>query len=1053
MDRNNIYKSFVLALIVGLQCFNASAQNMYYDEELVKISASNAKASSKDSSNPEKYGCDGNESTNWKCSTGDAKDGSVWWMCQLPDGDYENVDKIEIYISQENRRGKSITIYSGTSTDADDGDWTIIGEIKDSKSSDRHIVNCEKLTGRYIKLVYECDEQVNLNEIYFYSSTDEGNIDYTQISVKHKPAKWYKVFETSGANGDADSFDEDEKTEPKKLNATESGKTVEIQNAHTLVDTLYIKKGKTVQLTIPDWLNSNVSNRTYQRWYDYETGGTFATGNTGDNDVVDWLVPASSISGGPDVATKGYRFANGYVGQPMTSAPLYSMNFTYPDDASAEDHYEVACDVSSYNDYTAEYSADSKNSKFLNGTEAYEPTLSHRFIFYIKAVGDTDADMPPVDVKNITLPATRIPNKTQEMVALSRSAEGYTIPSNKADDTIELTATIESSTNTAGIKLLSGNNTTEANEVTLSGDERIIFFKYPDPSENNDNTETVPDGSKASIVVKNGTTEVARFNLTFYEDDRLLTQSQVKQLNDNKVSGSPSWANLSYRTPQNLKANYELLTELNFDYEKEVENEVKNQSGYYPLPLVWSSSTYGFFDGSVNKDEFMSSDGDNKYPEWGYYAVTNKYMESATDAWNKGIAAPADDSPERFNSSGGENGEGGQSLYHLYADVSDRPGVIARLPFDRQLCAGTQLLVTAWVKSGRSEESKQNAGAMFTIMGVDTDGDSNKTYTPIYRYSTGQIPTTNVNDALVTLPGFNESVVEDKTKNEWMQAYFSFTNRTDRDFESYALQIDNNSASTDGGDIYIDDIRVYIATVNPTVKQLEAPCREEGATRVNVAFDYERLMSRLGDLEIEEGEENANEDGKTVDNITFCILDKDKYDAAAPEIQDGQQPTDEQIEQIRAAVNAAVEKVGVNGNMDNTMTLHFNLKYDDNAEYEAGGNNAYPATGIDGNLYFRRKQSDTERLLTTDLLGALKAGHSYYIYVANANSAGSGDWTDVFLQLYDKCAITSEFTVAPRDIIRLNGEVVNPETDYCAGQTYNFTTEVRVPSDNKDAET
>lgn len=1075
MDRKNIYKSFILVFLACLSSIAGWGQtkgDKYIGNGFISYPRMLDSQNNRDNNNdPIENAFDGKNGTYWQINNLNDPEKSGWIVLDLGENISQYLKSIDFTVPTDNegkRQPTQVYVYmSTTELDGNANSWgnpialekNIQNELNGNGEFSLTISTNDSFEGRYLKIEFKgttddrpssnsrvSEIDLNLEEGHGFASEP---ISYNDILITHKPAKWYNVFETSGANGDADSFDENEKTEPKKLKATEGGKTVEIQNAHTLVDTLYIKKGKTVQLTIPDWLNSNVSNRTYQRWYDYETGGTFATGNTGDNDVVDWLVPASSISGGPGIATMGYRFANGYVGQPMTSAPLYSMNFTYPNDASAKDHYEVACDVSSYNDYTAEYSDDSKNSKFLNGTEAYEPTLSHRFIFHIVAVGENDDDMPPVDVKNITMPAMRIPNNTQEMVALSRNAEGYTIPSNTADDNITLTATIEK--NTAGISLLSGNNDTRTDEVTLSGEDRIIFFKYP--TVNTDKTESVPDGSVASIVVKNGTKEVARFNLTFYDDDRLLTQSQVKQLNDNTVSGTPTWKDLAYRTPQSLKANYELLTELNFDYETEVETAVGNQPGYYPLPLLWSSSTYGFFDGSVNKGEFMSSDGDNKFPEWGYYAVTNKYMESASDAWNSGIIPPTDNSPERYNSSGGEYGEGGPSIYHLYADVSDRPGVIARLPFDRQLCAGTQLLVTAWVKSGRSRETKQNAGAMFTVMGVDTDGDGNKTYTPIYRYSTGQIPTTNINDAMVNLPGFDASKVENKNSNEWMQAYFSFTNRTDRDFESYALQIDNNSASTDGGDIYIDDIRVYIATVNPTVKQLDAPCRDEGATRVNVAFDYERLMSRLGDLEIEEGEENANEDGKTVDNITFCILDKDNYDAAAPKIQDGQQPTDEQIEQIRAAVNAAVEKVGVNGNMDNTMTLHFNLKYDDNAEYEAGGNNAYPATGSDGNLYFRRKQSDTERLLTTDLLGALKAGHSYYIYVANANSAGSGDWTDAFLQLYDKCAITSEFTVAPRDIIRLNGEVVNPETDYCAGQTYNFTTEVRVPSGNKDAET
>ena len=241
---------------------------------------------------------------------------------------------------------------------------------------------------------------------------------------------------------------------------------------------------------------------------------------------------------------------------------------------------------------------------------------------------------------------------------------------------------------------------------------------------------------------------------------------------------------------------------------------------------------------------------------------------------------PDDTSAERLNS------EGDESTYHLYADVSDRPGVIARLPFERQLCAGTELLVTAWVKSARSKDTKQNAGALFTIMGVTEGEDGQKTYTPIYRYQTGQIPTTNFNDYDVNLPGFNGYAeggiqegagLENTTlaDNEWMQAYFSFINKTDRTFDSYALQIDNNSASTDGGDIYIDDIRVYIAPANPEVTQLSANCDDE-KVRLNVGFGFERLLSRIGALEVAE---TSTEQG--VDrNIAFCLIDKDMYDDA-----------------------------------------------------------------------------------------------------------------------------------------------------------------------------
>lgn len=68
----------------------------------------------------------------------------------------------------------------------------------------------------------------------------------------------------------------------------------------------------------------------------------------------------------------------------------------------------------------------------------------------------------------------------------------------------------------------------------------------------------------------------------------------------------------------------------------------------------------------------------------------------------------------------------GTGNHFLYVDASDRPGILARLPFKEKLCTGSELFVTAWMKSGgQGPESNKGKGSddaavLFTIMGVDS---------------------------------------------------------------------------------------------------------------------------------------------------------------------------------------------------------------------------------------------------------------------------------------------------------------------------------------------
>lgn len=190
-------------------------------------------------------------------------------------------------------------------------------------------------------------------------------MDYKEYTIKHKteglnattpygPTKWHDLRDdVVGGDLSLDRF-QDRDTIPY---FTIGENNIQIQPAHHKVDTIYVHPGQTVLLYSPDVsirqegireiFSSN--NKTYQRWYNYETDGTFYSNVNGTE--VDLLAPLEGKN--------GYLLKNGYVGTPLTipntysnfnSSVLHAVQFTYPEDG-ADEEYIVACDVSIYTDY------------------------------------------------------------------------------------------------------------------------------------------------------------------------------------------------------------------------------------------------------------------------------------------------------------------------------------------------------------------------------------------------------------------------------------------------------------------------------------------------------------------------------------------------------------------------------------------------------------------------------------------------------------------------------------------------------------------------------
>lgn len=908
--------------------------------------------------------------------------------------------------------------------------WNLVESFAGDRTVQQHDY-CLKnaINTRYLRLQIVPNRQtyeLAMNEITLYSDV----VDYSNVTIHHKAAKWFDLRSNiSEAAKNMDTFNDE--------TAWYSGPKGDIQASHVYMDTIYVHKGTSVTLAVPDRL-SNSSVVSYQRWYSYRTDGTFRTQNTGSDEVWDLLTPAG---------TTPCRFANGYVGKPLTTSDVMDMKFYVPTDEEFKawfgetaaqtfdnNYYLVGCDVSGYTDFTKSYSDASGSSSFYPSNQSdgltYEPTLTHRIIYYIIAVDGRDTGEGAtvtwqngmgrlkntayqggtttgkyLEEYDISFPFTRISNNTKELVALSKDARSYAIPDAAIDDDNDV----------LDVKLVDNGSGITLATTSLNGTSRIIQFNYPNPNYS-DGTEYVnANNSTATIYVTktvSGTTyNIAKYNLTFVRDTRLLTQTQLEQIENGTIQDN----NLKYyqfRTDKYLSENYQLLTKLDFDYDPSV-SELYGQPDFYQFPLDWTSSSYSFYDGADGTD-FKGQSG--YFPEWGYYSIMNGFIE------------------DKYWTSGTLNHAGKllpNSTYHMFIDASDRAGVIARLPFEQKLCSGSEMFVTVWVKSAGYSSTTPDAGMLFSVMGVKKDEATGQdVYVPIYRHASSQIRRT---DYLTGgMPGTGTGT------NEWLQMYFSFIVENDALYDSYVLQVDNNSESTQGGDMYIDDIRVYLATPSAEVKQLEATCTSE-RTMMSIKLDWDRLLSRLGE---KEGTDQT-------DAIDFCFIDKAKYEDYLTQHSGD----------YEGAIEYSVVEVG-NNNPDlggeyynqKYNTLYFKLDFDSNTDYDLLPHPRLARDNGDGTgkYYFYRTTDEAgTKSLAVDFYSALTPNRSYLmlIQVNDGNQATAADFAE---DINDPCGINTPFYVTAQTLLRVNGEVVDPTTDFCAGQIFNFSAQMRVPVSEED---
>ena len=884
------------------------------------------------------------------------------------------------------------------------------------------------------------------------------NNNYRNYSVQHKTTgnKWFLMrSELSPEAKNMDTFDDN--TSSFKNSYT----NIDIQAAHTYIDTLYVRKGGEVTLYLPliSKGENQLSAQAYQRWYNFITEAPFSYNTT--SDIVSF-------------SKNAYRFRNGYVGGlniglNTNSSYLDRINFTYPTDdnynqyvsngfnngSAGNNYYIIACDASGYLDF------DSNNYNTSFRSSGYtEPTISLRAIYYIIGVdgrgGNNETDMWKngygrlsqtayqggdgdgkkfLEEYNITFPCDHLGNQTDEVLSLSKDALGYRITNDQNDN---LNVSISSPGDV--FSLLTGGNTnsssggSEANSIILSGRRRIITFRKKGAGVRK--PWSVADGQTATVIVTktvgSTTYNIAKFNLTFKKENRLLTQHQLDRIDkarmgtDNSVTNE-SWyqANFQNRTPEFLRNNYKLLTSRTLDYDPDVA-DISDQDWYYPFPVDWGYSSYAFFDGSDSDHFNGSTDGNtnynrNPFAEWGNYALTNEYVGYGDKVKNS-IKRPTNPTL------GGKNGDG----YFIYVDASDRPGTIMTLPFTENLCRGTKLMVSAWVKSAdENADNSENSAMLFTIYGIDANGNK----TALYSQSTGQITTTTY---LTTGDGneYTDRNGYGGNQNDWYQIFFSFVNdnESNSQFVSYELKIDNNCASTAGGDFYLDEIEVFIAQPTASVTQKDFTCSGE-RTLLTINLDWNQLCERIGI--------DADGTRDASSGLDICFIDQIKYNNAIA----GKELN---VDNITAALKAAVIKIGAGeaaGYDREIGSLFFHENFQNNKDYIPTEQNlAINNQEADGNYYFYRtgtKEEDNRRL-DVDFYSDMSPNTPYLLLMRD-NTGNEPTIEDFAQEMYDPCAMQSTIYVTSQTIIKINGEVVHPESDLCIGQAFNFSAQMRVP--------
>ncbi|MBQ8530577.1 MAG: T9SS type A sorting domain-containing protein [Parabacteroides sp.] len=584
------------------------------------------------------------------------------------------------------------------------------------------------------------------------------------------------------------------------------------------VDTVYIQDGVARELFIPELKLNDGSNSNYQwyvRWY-LESGesinGKFKTTEVTIGDVNEGgTATPGKHKGALKNTTDGKSlvwYDKLYVEKELKSTATGASTVSYKASKVVDD--VVICDVS-MNQVTSSTSG--------NIVTITEPTLSKRYKFVIR---------------NATIIADRI------KAANGEGIETYELfaPKNRVGVNIQMKTApnnyswYDGSTMKTGTKFcyVVSNNSSK----TLQEGKQVISIGTIN---NRTVVKVYPDNTSNPLL--------ATFIINPLEDAGFMLQEQVAEATDSR------------RKPTEYGYLYQEVGSADFDMNNRT-SELMTDNNIYGSPLNTvtepDKTNYAFLDPQLTRRT------DDKYTalqnQYGLYRSANVKDVSTNDVkgyfWFTSLrggtpAGTAIYDLTYYNTARREFG-----LFY-YIDASNEPGRLVKLKLDGTLCAGTELIVNAWVNDmTTADDDKSNGKPLPPNININFIGVKEGTETVLHRFTSGDA-LTSYNSSEKTSDG------EDINSNigKWQQLCYSFTVDPQKyditAYDDFYVEVQNNAAHTYGADYAIDDVRVYKTL--PKVEAFQADFCEDNASissYLKLRAPFEQLLRNIGLTELNE---------------------------------------------------------------------------------------------------------------------------------------------------------------------------------------------------------
>ena len=501
----------------------------------------------------------------------------------------------------------------------------------------------------------------------------------------------------------------------------------------------------------------------------------------------------------------------------------------------------IACDVSKYYDGIYSGSADDDRPGFSGKKKPYlmhEPTLSTRYIFHIRPAS--------VIATDIQIGHDKLNAGGADMFQLAEDNGRVSVAMKNASTEFSIRANLSE---LDYYYIYNGTSPTVCSEIAW-----YAYFEDETGIYRNDTKLTLYDSDKTNRISRiqvsalNGTYNAIsgsgsktvearagqRFHLVGYIGDG-TSMAPVVHYEVNLID-APAYdvAHLPLeRTEAYLRQHMTLQATVDFDglCGTELSETLTSQrQNHSTEPMPWLNAEYGFCYPDVRR---IWANSNTDYmgisPLHGdYMLLRSMNMTGVSKSETYDYYYHWWDSSLLYDytySFGLENS--GKYGSFLYVDASDESRTIAKMDFQAQLCAGSELCFTGVVANMTGGNVQPQV--MATVYAVKGNG----VRTRVVSFHSSNLSTN-------TAGAYNNGV--------WYQMYGRVAIPSSVDLtgvDHYEVDIDNYSPGTNGADYAVDQLQFYTSNAKLKVKQEDVECGDL-AVKMNVYIDDDALVSKKG---------------------------------------------------------------------------------------------------------------------------------------------------------------------------------------------------------------